>query len=141
MRIAVCVCVRFFCFCVNYMTRIYHLFLDLFLSIFGKLSALLPTRTTCCPADLLKNVPLEVFSVVISYLPTPHSIVTQRTTRLRCRGLPRLGFTDHQCRFSGMLDPMTFHQPVVSQLGASSLQLELEMKSRRFGGALPRTLP
>ena len=39
--------------------------------------------------------------------------------RLRCRGLLRLGSTDHQCRFSEMLDPMTFHQPVVSQLGAS----------------------
>ena len=80
------------------------------------------------------------FSVVISYLSTPHSIVTRRTTRLRCRGLPRLGVTDHQCSFSGMLDPMTFNQPVVSQLGASSLQLELDMKSRRFVGAFPRIL-
>ena len=83
---------------------------------------------------------LRFFSVVISYLSTRQSIVTQRTTLLRCRGLPLLGSTDHQCRFSAMLDPMTFHQPVVSQLGASSLQLELEMKSRRFGGAFPRTL-
>ena len=58
---SLCVCVRFYCFCVNYITRIYHLFLDLSLSFFGKVSALLPTRTTCCPADLLKNVPLEVF--------------------------------------------------------------------------------
>ena len=68
-RASRCVCVRCYCFCVNYITRIYHFFLDLFLTFLGKVSAMLTTRTTCCPADLLKNfLAFRFFLIVLNLL-------------------------------------------------------------------------